>query len=149
MRLSMVALLLNFSLTAVREWTLPHFLNLVAYAVVLYLMSGLLYPVRGEDVIDFRAHFESNRPRFFTVWLVFQAVDFADAERTYEEGVEVVEGRLSTIIEIDADAGQMSEYRRLVESRQSMLLSLKKIYRIHGKDEKFQEADRRLNQKTF
>ncbi len=69
----------NFSLTAVREWTLLHFLNLVAYAVLIYLMSGLLYPVRGEEVIDFRAHFEANRPRFFTVWLVFQAVDFSDA----------------------------------------------------------------------
>ncbi len=67
----------NFSLTAVQEWTMLHFLNLVAYAVVLYLMSGLLYPVRGAEIIDFRAHFECNRPRFFMVWLVFQAVDFA------------------------------------------------------------------------
>ena len=69
----------NFGLTAVEVWTLPHFLNLVAYSVVLYLMSGLLYPVRGDEVIDFRAHFEANRPRFFTVCLAFQGVDFADA----------------------------------------------------------------------
>ncbi len=69
----------NFGLTAVQEWTLLHFLDLVAYAVVLYLMSGLLYPVRGEEVIDFRAHFEANRPRFFMVCLAFQAVDFGDA----------------------------------------------------------------------
>lgn len=69
----------NFSLTAVQVWTLLHFLDLVAYSVVLYLMSGLLYPVRGAEIIDFRAHFECNRPRFFMVWLVFQAVDFAHA----------------------------------------------------------------------
>ncbi len=69
----------NFSLTAVQEWTLLHFLNLVAYSVVLYLMSGLLYPVKGAEIIDFRAHFECNRPRFFMVWLAFQAVDFAHA----------------------------------------------------------------------
>ncbi len=69
----------NFSLTAIEEWTLPYFLNLVAYSVVLYLMSGLLYPVRGAEVIDFRAHFEANRPRFFMVCLAFQAVDFTDA----------------------------------------------------------------------
>lgn len=69
----------NFSLTEVRAWTLPHFLNLVAYSVVLYLMSGLLYPVRGSEVIDFKAHFEANRVRFFLVCLGFQAVDFADA----------------------------------------------------------------------
>ena len=67
----------NFGLTAVQEWTLLHFLNLVAYAVVLYLMTGLLYPVRGEEVIDFRGHFEANRPRFFAVCLSFQAVDLA------------------------------------------------------------------------
>jgi hypothetical protein len=69
----------NFSLTAVQEWTLLHFLNLVAYAVVLYLMTGLLYPVRGAEVTDFRVHFEANRPRFFAVCLLFQVVDFADA----------------------------------------------------------------------
>jgi hypothetical protein len=69
----------NFGLTEVQVWTLPHFLNLVAYSVVLYLMSGLLYPVRGDEIIDFRAHFEANRPRFFSVLLAFQGVDFADA----------------------------------------------------------------------
>jgi hypothetical protein len=69
----------NFGLSAVTEWTLPHFMNLVAYSVVLYLMAGLLYPVRGDEVVDFRAHFEANRPRFFTVCLIFQVVDFADA----------------------------------------------------------------------
>ena len=68
----------NFNLTAVQEWSLPHFLNLVAYAVVLYLMAGLLYPVRGSEVVDFRAHFEANRPRFFIVFLAFQFVDFFD-----------------------------------------------------------------------
>ena len=69
----------NFSLTAVEVWTLLHFLDLVAYAVVLYLLSGLLFPVQGAEIIDFRAHFEANRTRFFMVWLAFQVVDFADA----------------------------------------------------------------------
>ena len=69
----------NFSLTDVEVWTLFHFLDLVAYAVVLYLLSGLLFPVRGAEIIDFRAHFEANRPRFFMVLLLFQVVDFADA----------------------------------------------------------------------
>jgi type III secretory pathway component EscS len=69
----------NFGLTEVQEWTLPFFLNLVAYSVVLYLMSGLLYPVRGKEVEDFVTHFEANRTRFFMVCLGFQAIDFADA----------------------------------------------------------------------
>lgn len=69
----------NFDLTAAEEWTLPHFLNLVAYVLILYLMSGLLYPVRGVEVVDFRSHFEANRPRFFAMAVAFQAVDFAEA----------------------------------------------------------------------
>ena len=69
----------NFPLTAILVWTLPFFLNLVAYSIVLYLMSGLLYPVRGSEVIDFKAHFEANRVRFFLVCLAFQVVDFSHA----------------------------------------------------------------------
>jgi len=69
----------NFHLTGVVEWTLPFFVNLVAYSVVLYLMTGLLYPLRGSEVIDFRAHFEANRVRFFMVCLAFQFIDLADA----------------------------------------------------------------------
>ena len=68
----------NFHLIEIRVWTLPFFLNLVAYSVVLYLMSGLLYPVSGPEVTDFTSHFEANRPRFFMVALGFQVIDFLD-----------------------------------------------------------------------
>lgn len=68
----------NYRLTGVTEWTLPFFLDLVAYSLVLYLLSGLLYPVRGSEVVDFQAHFEANRVRFFILALAFQAVDFAN-----------------------------------------------------------------------
>ncbi len=69
----------NFGLASVEVWTLPHFLTLVAYAVVLYLLAGLLYPVRGSEIVDFREHFEANRPRFFGLAIAFQFVDLADA----------------------------------------------------------------------
>ncbi len=68
----------NFHLTDVVTWTLPFFLNLVAYSVVLYLMSGLLFPVRGAEVTDFKSHFEANRSRFFIVCFLFQIVDLSD-----------------------------------------------------------------------
>lgn len=68
----------NFGLTAVQVWSLLHFLTLVAYSVVLYLLAALLYPVRGQEIVDFRAHFEANRPRFFLLALTFQLVDLAD-----------------------------------------------------------------------
>ena len=69
----------NFGLTRVTVWSLPHFLTLVAYSVVLYLLAALLYPVRGSEIVDFRAHFECNRPRFFLLALAFQVVDMTDA----------------------------------------------------------------------
>jgi len=69
----------NFGLTEVREWTLPFFLNLVAHSVVFYLMSGLLFPVRGAEVEDSRSHFEAKRPRFIMVCLAFQVTDLSDA----------------------------------------------------------------------
>lgn len=69
----------NFGLTEVQVWSLPHFLTLVSYSVVLYLLAALLYPVRGSEIIDFKAHFECNRPRFFLLALAFQVVDLTDA----------------------------------------------------------------------
>ena len=69
----------NFGLTQVQVWSLPHFLTLVAYSVVLYLLAALLYPVRGSEIVDFKAHFECNRARFFLLALAFQFVDMTDA----------------------------------------------------------------------
>jgi hypothetical protein len=40
----------NFVLAPVTLFSAAHFLNLLAYAMVIYLMSGLLYPVRGQEV---------------------------------------------------------------------------------------------------
>ena len=68
----------SFVLAPLEEIGVLHFLNLVAYAVVTYLMCGLLFPVRGEEVTDFREHFASNRFRFFALGIVFVLVDAAD-----------------------------------------------------------------------
>ncbi len=68
----------NFVLAPVTSFSIGHFLNLLAYSMVIYLMSGLLYPVRGEEVTDFREHFHANRARFFSVGLLFVATDALD-----------------------------------------------------------------------
>jgi len=39
--------------------------SMVLFSVTLYLMCGLLFPVRGKEVDDFHAQFEMNRSRFF------------------------------------------------------------------------------------
>ena len=68
----------NFVLALITEFSAPHFFNLLAYSMVIYLMSGLLYPVRGEEVTDFKEHFHSNRSRFFALGIVFVIMDALD-----------------------------------------------------------------------
>ncbi len=68
----------NFVLAPVAEFSAAHFFNLLAYSMVIYLMSGLLYPVRGEEVTDFRKHYHSNRLRFFALGVVFVITDALD-----------------------------------------------------------------------
>jgi hypothetical protein len=73
----------SFVLAPLEQISALHFLNLVAYAVVTYLMTGLLYPVRGEEVTDFREHFSINRQRFFALGILFVLVDAADGILEY------------------------------------------------------------------
>ena len=44
-----------------------HFVSMVLFSVVLYLMCGLLFPIRGSEIEDFHEQFELNRVQFF--WL--------------------------------------------------------------------------------
>lgn len=67
-----------FALSPLTQLTIPHVLVLLAYSVVAYLMCGLLYPVRGEEVTDFREHFLANRSRFYVCGLLFTVVDALD-----------------------------------------------------------------------
>lgn len=76
--LTVLAWLGNFVLAPVTDFSAAHFFNLLAYSMVIYLMSGLLYPVRGEEVTDFKKHFHSNRPRFFSLGVVFVITDAVD-----------------------------------------------------------------------
>lgn len=73
--LAVVLWWLNFSLEDIGEWSFFHYGNLVAYSVLIYVLAGLLYPTRGPEVIDFKAHFARNRTWFFVVLATFTPVD--------------------------------------------------------------------------
>lgn len=73
--LAVVMWWLNFSLEDIATWSFFLYANLVAYAVLIYVLAGLLYPTRGPEVIDFRAHFGRNRTWFFVVLAAFTPVD--------------------------------------------------------------------------
>ncbi|MEJ8569436.1 hypothetical protein [Elongatibacter sediminis] len=68
----------NFALSEVSTFSLWHFFNLILYSMFIYLMSGLLYPVRGGEVTNFHQHFEDNRVRFYAVGLGLVITDALD-----------------------------------------------------------------------
>lgn len=55
----------NWQLSDVESFSPVHYVSMVLFSVVLYLMCGLLFPVRGKEVEDFQEQFEMNRARFF------------------------------------------------------------------------------------
>ena len=57
----------NWQLNDIEVFSPLHYLAMVLFSVALYLMCGLLFPVRGKEVEDFEKQFEINRSRFFYV----------------------------------------------------------------------------------
>lgn len=77
--LTMAVWWFRFPLNQVVEWTFSHFVVQVVHSVLTYLLAGLLFPVRGPEVVDFRGHFERNRRWFFLVFALIVAVDVVDS----------------------------------------------------------------------
>jgi tetratricopeptide (TPR) repeat protein len=65
------------------------------------------------------------------------------AERTYEQGVTVAVDRALEMKEADPRVAETPEYRQLADNHKAMVASLKKIYRLHGKQEKLKELESR------
>lgn len=55
----------NWQLNDIEAFSPVHYLAMVLFSVTLYLMCGLLFPVKGKEVEDFHEQFEMNRSRFF------------------------------------------------------------------------------------
>ncbi|MDH4071175.1 MAG: hypothetical protein OEV30_12220 [Ignavibacteria bacterium] len=68
------------------------------------------------------------------------------AERTYREGVAAADERIDFFSTADPEFRSGSPYKLLSESRRSMLVSLRKIYKLHGKTAELEEVDRRLEE---
>ena len=88
----------SFVLSSLDTMSAIHFFNLLAYATVVYLMCGLLYPVRGEEITDFKEHFVENRQRLYILALLFIIVDLIDAVlEHYNAGIEWDRGQFGTL----------------------------------------------------
>lgn len=55
----------NWQLNEIESFSPVHYISMVLFSVVLYLMCGLLFPIKGSEVEDFFEQFEMNRPMFF------------------------------------------------------------------------------------
>lgn len=69
----------NLILNELKELSFLHYLNLVAYSVVLHLMSSMLFPIKIQEEIDFKALFTKNKNTFYILGIVFVTVVFLDA----------------------------------------------------------------------
>jgi hypothetical protein len=68
----------SFVLSPLSQIGALHFLNLLAYAMVTSLMSGLLFPVGGKQVQDYYKHFMANRSRLYILGIIFVIIDAID-----------------------------------------------------------------------
>jgi len=55
----------NWQLNGIESFSPAHYIAMVLFSVVVYLMCGLLFPIKGKEVEDFHEQFEMNRARFF------------------------------------------------------------------------------------
>ena len=68
----------TFKWADLETWTFGLFLFVLAYAVLLYLLAVILYPVGVPAGFDFHAHFYRRRRWFFHVLAFLAVVDVVD-----------------------------------------------------------------------
>jgi hypothetical protein len=65
-------------LSTEQHWTFTLCLFLIIYALILYLLSALLFPEQLTDYRDYRDYFFSRRAWFFGILALAYLVDFYD-----------------------------------------------------------------------
>ena len=80
----------TFKWDARPTWTFGLFLFILAYAILLYLLTVVLYPVEVQPGFDFRAHFHRRRRWFFYVLALVGLADVFDTMLKGDENVEAV-----------------------------------------------------------
>lgn len=60
------------------DWTVPHYLGITLYAIVLFLLSAMLFPYDMERNIDLEAYFFKNRTWFFGLMILGWLLDIPE-----------------------------------------------------------------------
>jgi len=67
----------EFDLSGAGAWTFAMYLFVVAYAVLLFLMSAALVPSTG--VVDYRSFFDARKTWFLSLIVAYAVIDFVDS----------------------------------------------------------------------
>lgn len=68
----------EFQFSTVTTWTFPLYAFILLYAVLLYLLCALLFPIDLEGYDGFEDYFYSRRKWFFNLAIVIYLVDLLD-----------------------------------------------------------------------
>jgi len=90
----------NWQLEGIETFSPLHYVAMVLFSVVVYLMCGLLFPVRGNEVEDFSEQFELNRARFFYLGLALMvaAALKGHVDRLVLEQPDTVERAIALVV---------------------------------------------------
>jgi len=64
--------------SGLEDWSAYHYLGITVYAIVMFLMSAMLYPYDMDDNIDIEAYFFKNRVWFFGLMTVAWLLDIPE-----------------------------------------------------------------------
>lgn len=78
------------------EWNFFLFMFVLAYAVLMYLLCAILYPL-GEDETDYEKAFFEKRRWFFGMWVLVMLADIVDTNWKAAYGMSGFGGFLATI----------------------------------------------------
>ena len=69
----------EFQLVQVEVWTFPLYLFLILYAVLIYMVCALLFPLSLAGYDGFKDYFLSRRTWFFGLWTLISLLDIYDS----------------------------------------------------------------------
>lgn len=78
-----------FAWQGLAEWSVGQFRLFLAYALVLSVLAGLLFPVRGT-VSDYKAFFFEHARWFFALLVLNNLLDVVEVYRKSEVGIRAV-----------------------------------------------------------
>lgn len=72
------------------EWRFEEFVGLTGYAIVMFMMAGMLFPMKFTDGMDFEAYFFEQRKWFFGLFTLALLIDIPETVAKQSAGLRGV-----------------------------------------------------------